>query len=233
MRFARIDQARGGNTLVDRPDRLGTSLMQTSGLAAGQSTRTYDAFGILTASTGTPQGPFGFAGSYGYQEDKDTGLKLLGHRYYDPSTGRFLTRDPIKDGRNWYAYCGGNPLKGVDPTGLIWFLGIKLSAAAIIGVNIDIGFNLGEGPPQFHFDASITAGGQIGLGAGLSGQYTSGAARPQPGWKLVRPFEQTGISIIPLDVTFTKPGENPTVGLTFPQLGAGVATSVVGTNYDR
>ena len=56
------------------------------------ATRTYDAFGMLQSTTGTPKGPFGFAGSHGYQEDSDTGLKLLGHRYYDPSTGRFLTR---------------------------------------------------------------------------------------------------------------------------------------------
>ncbi len=54
------------------------------------ATRTYDAFGMLVASMGTPRGLFGYAGSYGYQEDKDCGLKLLGHRYYDPSTGRFL-----------------------------------------------------------------------------------------------------------------------------------------------
>ncbi|MDX2065147.1 MAG: RHS repeat-associated core domain-containing protein [Fimbriimonadaceae bacterium] len=48
----------------------------------------------------------------------DSGLQLLGHRYYDPSTGRFLTRDPIKDGRNWYTYCENNPLTAVDPLGL-------------------------------------------------------------------------------------------------------------------
>ena len=30
----------------------------------------------------------------------DDGDKPLGHRYDEPSTGRFLTRDPIKDGRN-------------------------------------------------------------------------------------------------------------------------------------
>ena len=72
------------------------------------------------ASTGAPQGPFGFAASSGYQEDGDTGLKLLGHRYCDPSTGRFLTRDPAQDGRNWYGYCDSNPLKRVDPTGHLW-----------------------------------------------------------------------------------------------------------------
>jgi len=57
-------------------------------------------------------------GREGYQEDVDSGLKLLGHRYYDASTGRFLTRDIARDGRNWYIYCGSNPLYRTDPNGL-------------------------------------------------------------------------------------------------------------------
>lgn len=73
----------------------------------------------------------------GYQSDSDTGLQLLGHRYYDPSTGRFLTRDPIGDGRNWYVYCDNNPTSGVDPDGLIWgklFLeGLKWVGRKIFG----------------------------------------------------------------------------------------------------
>jgi RHS repeat-associated protein len=71
------------------------------------------------SSSGTWSGPFGYAGNFGYQQDA-SGLKLLGHRYYDPSTGRFLTRDPIKDGRNWYAYGAGEaaPTNIADPTGL-------------------------------------------------------------------------------------------------------------------
>lgn len=32
--------------------------------------------------------------------------------------GRFITQDPIRDGINWYAYDGNNPLVYVDPTGL-------------------------------------------------------------------------------------------------------------------
>jgi RHS repeat-associated protein len=80
-------------------------------------TRQYDAFGLQTGSTGSNPTPFGFAGGWGYQSD-ETGLQLLGHRYYDPSTGRFLTRDPIKDGRNWYGYCDNNPIASTDPSGL-------------------------------------------------------------------------------------------------------------------
>jgi RHS repeat-associated protein len=96
---------------------LNNSELQTSSTSAIQGVRTYDAFGNLVASSGTWSGPFGYAGSVGYQEDS-TGLKLLGHRYYDPSTGRFLTRDPAKDGRNWYVYCDSNPITYHDDLGL-------------------------------------------------------------------------------------------------------------------
>lgn len=39
-------------------------------------------------------------------------------RYYDPYAGRFITRDPIGDGVNWYAYVDNNPLVFIDPFGL-------------------------------------------------------------------------------------------------------------------
>ena len=113
-----VSQRRAGATTYDLHDRLGTATKQTSASASVAATRTYDAFGMLVASTGTPKGPFGFAAASGYQEDGDSGLKLLGHRYYDPSTGRFLTRDPVKDGRNWYAYADESPTTETDPEGL-------------------------------------------------------------------------------------------------------------------
>lgn len=69
------------------------------------------------ASTGTPVGPFGFVGAQGYQADSDSGLMLLGHRYYDPSTGRFLTRDSSTNSRNWYVYAEASPTKKTDITG--------------------------------------------------------------------------------------------------------------------
>jgi RHS repeat-associated protein len=98
-------------------DRLGSGVRQTSASQSVTSNVRWDAFGMLASQSGTQSGPFGFAGGWDYQQDGDSGLQLLGHRYYDPSTGRFLTRDPIGDGRNWYAYCENNPLKWVDPTG--------------------------------------------------------------------------------------------------------------------
>jgi hypothetical protein len=45
---------------------------------------------------------------------------LATNRYYDPTEGRWLTRDPIgyAGGLNLYAYCGGNPVNLADPLGL-------------------------------------------------------------------------------------------------------------------
>jgi len=84
------------------------------------ATRETDAFGNVWApgTTGAMATPFGFAGQSGYQSDADSGLMKLGYRYYDASTGRFLSRDPIRDGDNWYAYCKNDPVDAVDPEGL-------------------------------------------------------------------------------------------------------------------
>lgn len=42
------------------------------------------------------------------------------HRYYDPSTGRYLTPDPIglNGGINLYSYANGDPVNFIDPEGL-------------------------------------------------------------------------------------------------------------------
>jgi RHS repeat-associated protein len=112
-----VSERRGSTTKFDHQDYLGTFTRQTNSSQTTTATRQYDAFGLLVASTGTPQGPFGFVGRGGYQEYPDSALKLLGHRYYDPSTGRFLTRDPAKDGRNWYDYCENEPDGCTDPEG--------------------------------------------------------------------------------------------------------------------
>ena len=61
--------------------------------------------------------PFKFGGGNGRQSDIDTGLVLMGHRYYDTRIGRFITSDPAGDGDNWYAYAGNNPVNEIDPCG--------------------------------------------------------------------------------------------------------------------
>jgi RHS repeat-associated protein len=62
--------------------------------------------------------PFGYAGASGAQTDATSGLVLMGNRFYDAATGRFLSRDPAGAGENWYAYCSNNPVSNIDPLGL-------------------------------------------------------------------------------------------------------------------
>jgi RHS repeat-associated protein len=91
----------------------------------------YAAFGKTTPvaiqSTQTKQAsntPFKFNLRLpGQFEDVETGLYYNDHRYYDPTRGQYLTPDPLglRGGINGYAYTDGNPLKYVDPSGLILF----------------------------------------------------------------------------------------------------------------
>ncbi|MEU7244916.1 polymorphic toxin-type HINT domain-containing protein [Streptomyces sparsogenes] len=65
-------------------------------------------------------GTKGFVG--GTDDTKTTGLTHLGARDYDPTTGRFLSVDPVMDLTdpqqvNGYTYANNNPLTYSDPTG--------------------------------------------------------------------------------------------------------------------
>ena len=100
-------------------DALGTLRGMTDGSAQGFSDGlNFDGFGNLVGRVGNTSVPLGYGEGSGYVTDADTGLRLLGHRYYDSRTGRFISRDPAGAGDNWYAYADNNPVNEVDPLGL-------------------------------------------------------------------------------------------------------------------
>ncbi len=75
----------------------------------------YDAYGNQQTETTSDINPFRYSGEY---YDAETGFTYLRARYYDPTIGRFISDDPIRDGLNWYAYANNNPIMFVDPWGL-------------------------------------------------------------------------------------------------------------------
>jgi len=56
----------------------------------------------------------------GREYDATTGLYCFRARWYDPETGRWLSKDPIgiSGGLNLYVFCGNNPVNFIDPSGL-------------------------------------------------------------------------------------------------------------------
>jgi len=55
----------------------------------------------------------------GKDYDPATGLTFFNARWYSSELGRFITEDPIRDGVNWFIFCNNNPLRYVDPSGLL------------------------------------------------------------------------------------------------------------------
>jgi len=127
-----ISESRSGVSSFYGLDRLGSKTLQTSSVSAVIYQVSYDAFGNQKSSSGATSSPFGFVGAEGYQQDSDSGLMLLGHRYYDSSTGCFLTRDPVKDGGNWHDYCKNNPLTQPDPSGLVTIFGFEFTLQVVL-----------------------------------------------------------------------------------------------------
>jgi len=80
----------------------------------------YDAYGNSFTKQGTTPNNYLYRGE---QFDSDLSLYYLRARYYNPATGRFLSRDPenghIKDPASLhkYLYGSGDPVNRVDPVG--------------------------------------------------------------------------------------------------------------------
>ena len=85
----------------------------------------YDPYGKITSSS-IPSDYSPNAFSFTFQSkyyDSELQCYYFGFRYYDPATCRWLNRDPIEEsgGLNLYAYCGNDPVNGMDYLGCVWY----------------------------------------------------------------------------------------------------------------
>jgi len=107
----------GGLSRFPMYDKIGSA----RGLldASGTATDWYelDTFGRQVSTSGSTPNSYRFGAAWGYVTDP-SGFLQLGERHYWPEVGRFVQRDPMQDGADWYAYVGDDPVVAVDPEGL-------------------------------------------------------------------------------------------------------------------
>ena len=104
----------------------------TDALGSVRTTSSYSVFDFGSINYDVFGTPYRRAGSYlnsesldfgylGKPYNADTQLYDYGFRDYSPKVARFSTVDPIRDGRNWYAYVTNDPVNYVDLWGLDQF----------------------------------------------------------------------------------------------------------------
>jgi RHS repeat-associated protein len=102
-------------------DQIGTTRLMSNPNGGAIEPAVYTAFGEQMSAPGvTDATRYGYVGAWDYEQNADFPFLHVGARYYDPSSGRFLQRDPIGlvGGTNVYAYLDGAPTDDIDPEGL-------------------------------------------------------------------------------------------------------------------
>lgn len=112
----------GSNTSVSYPVFDGHGNMTATISESGSSyssgnSRSFDAWGNIrnSDSSGDPKGRY--CANLGHKADDENGLIYMRARFYDPTSGRFLSEDLDHESTNWYIYAKNDPLSKVDESG--------------------------------------------------------------------------------------------------------------------
>lgn len=155
-------------------DHLGSVREMTDSTGAIRARYDYDPYGVRTKVAGDLDASIGFTGHYFHAP---SGLSLTMYRAYDAQTGRWLSRDPLREdaGLNMYAYVGNNPANSVDPLGLDTYA-VGISGGGFLGVGLTTSFGLiADTKGNIGVYGGVDYGGGVAanLGVDLAGMKTN------------------------------------------------------------
>lgn len=126
-----IEQVTGSTPTYLLGDRLGSTRLLTDSSGAVVGSYSYDGYGNVISHTGVATTALQYTGQY---VDAESGLVNLRARYYDPSTGQFLTADPASQlTQTPYSYADDNPVNQTDPGGQCPWCVIGVAIGGIVG----------------------------------------------------------------------------------------------------
>ncbi|MEE4331809.1 MAG: RHS repeat-associated core domain-containing protein, partial [Wenzhouxiangella sp.] len=121
-------------------DALGSTRLLTDEATQATDRYAYTGYGVLASSSGSSDNEHLYAGE---RLEEETGNYDLRARYYDPGSGRFLSRDPFPGLLEQpillhpYLYGSVDPINNIDPSGLFSIVDVTASLN-IIAQNIAI-----------------------------------------------------------------------------------------------
>ena len=179
-----ISEINGGGSRFYLADAQGNSRGLLDGGQGNTDGYNWDAFGNSVSRSGANPTAYAWNEGAGYQSDADSGLKLLGHRYYDSRTGRFISQDPTGAGGNWYAYCGNSPMNQADPSGLDSTLFTVPGSWTQAQIEAYTAQNYGDGVYNITTNGKVTGtftvanmlfgSSSAGLALGVTGEFLQG-----------------------------------------------------------
>jgi RHS repeat-associated protein len=104
-------------------DENGSTVLLTNDAGAVTDSYGIAPYGETVTGNGSTENPFTWLGQWGVMQEGSTGLYYMRARYYDSTTARFLSPDPILSVHpmrvNPYQYARANPLRYADPRGTL------------------------------------------------------------------------------------------------------------------
>ncbi|MGA2664039.1 MAG: RHS repeat-associated core domain-containing protein [Nitrososphaerales archaeon] len=124
-------------------DELGSTRLTSGSGGASVFSSDYMPYGVQYGASGSQSYMY-----VGMLYDSATGLYYDNARFYDPTTGRFLTEDPSggdasdPQSLNGYTYARDDPLAIVDPTGMTWWNPLTWTPTQVFLGTVAIGLGI-------------------------------------------------------------------------------------------